>query len=431
MISQCPCCLVEMDPARAPVARILQGRVFSFCSSACADKGPGEDPETGTNEPEEVALGDSESERPGGTTGETKQEKTANQQEPPQGGRALASDVHEVAIASSSSSSSSSSPGNWIGVAVACTVLVAGGVLAAIHLLSSGEPEDVAHPQIESTVTSSVDIVPAAEEEAFDPPSSVPSQLFREATEVLRELMESPSIRVQGVAASALARSGDEDALNRLSSLLTNQANLLDRVALAYILAREGREQGRKVLIDSLTHKRRDVRLDAARSLVHLGDRRGGPTLRRMLHLRNYRIGVAGLLAELGYEDAKLILEQIVSSSKESKEHQLRAAVALGRAGVSSVRERLIQILEDGQFRVGAAGALAILGDAAAIPALEAQLLVPGLRVKATLALRRLGHRVALERLRHAMTQGPAIHRATAAESLLILTGSDRLAARD
>jgi HEAT repeat protein len=98
-----------------------------------------------------------------------------------------------------------------------------------------------------------------------------------------------------------------------------------------------------------------------------------------------------------------------------------RAAVYLGAAGQQEVRELLRGILDDGD-RVGAANALAVLGDETAAPALLEQLGMASLRVDAAVSLRRLGAELDLEPLAMALISSDKIGRVSAAEAILILT---------
>src|SRR5690606_6675542 len=127
-------------------------------------------------------------------------------------------------------------------------------------------------------------------------------------------------------------------------------------------------------LREGLSSDRRDVRLDAARALAALGDDSGREALRRLLPNPRQRVGAAGLLARIGDDEGTALLRKAAQERGSSLEVRMRAAVALGLAGDESVRETLRGILADGSYRVGAAEALAALGDEAAVPALEEQL---------------------------------------------------------
>ena len=149
-----------------------------------------------------------------------------------------------------------------------------------------------------------------------------------------------------------------------------------------------------------------------------------------MLPLDNYRLGAAGLLARLkDPEGIKALREHM--TKKTSAENVMRAVVALGRAGQSDVQEQLRSIVHDRRYNVGAADALAALGDAAAVEPLTRQLALSAMRVQAALWLRRLDQKVDLAPLAHALESGDEAARVSAAEALLVLTGPARLAERD
>ena len=109
----------------------------------------------------------------------------------------------------------------------------------------------------------------------------------------------------------------------------------------------------------------------------------------------------------------------------------MRAEVALGRAGDASVKAALHKILADRRYNVGAADALAALGDEAAAPALNAQLGLSAMRVPAALWLRRMKKPVDQAPLVVALENGDEASRVSAAEALLILSGPPALSERD
>ncbi len=254
--------------------------------------------------------------------------------------------------------------------------------------------------------------------------------LYRAAVAELGVLSKSSSPRVKRLAAQALARTGDPAALAELRGLLGEEQSQLGRIQIAYALARAGDQAARKELRDQLAVERRDVRLDAARSLVQLGDDSGRKTLRAMLPLDNYRLGAAGLLARLkDPEGIKALRAEL--SKKSSAENVMRAVVALGRAGEVDVQEQLRTIVYDRRYNVGAADALAALGDGAAVEPLTQQLGLSAMRVQAALWLRRLDQKVDLAPLALALETGDEASRVSAAEALLVLTGPATLAERD
>ena len=99
----------------------------------------------------------------------------------------------------------------------------------------------------------------------------------------------------------------------------------------------------------------------------------------------------------------------------------MRAAVGLGLAGDDSARDLLLEILQEGKYVVDAAGALAKLGDKAAIPALERQLLLTAMRVGAAESLRSMNVEVDIAPLASSLVKSNAEGRIAAAEAILVL----------
>jgi HEAT repeat protein len=261
-----------------------------------------------------------------------------------------------------------------------------------------------------------------------------PADPYDDALRALIALMKSPSPRVQRIAAMALSRLGTEEvpeAIDVLARLLEQDESALGRIEVAYALARAGDRRGRQMLVAALKDERRDVRVDAARCLVQLGDDAGNTVLEHMLELPTHRLGVASMLARRNDPKGLAALREVLGDAESTNELTMRALVALGRAGDASVRDRLVEILNDGRYHVGAADALAALGDRAAIPALVHQLGLPSLRVRAALGLRRLGEAVPLDELAAALVQGNEAARVSAAEAILILAGPKNLAEFD
>ena len=143
-----------------------------------------------------------------------------------------------------------------------------------------------------------------------------------------------------------------------------------------------------------------------------------------MLRIRTHRLGAAGVLALLDDEAGLEALRSTVADSGSSPEARMRAAVYLGRAGHGEVSEQLRAILEDGD-RVGAANALAMLGDQRAVPALVEHLAIAAMRVEAAISLRRLNAEIDLQPLAVALVESDEIGRVSAAEAILVLTGSE------
>lgn len=271
---------------------------------------------------------------------------------------------------------------------------------------------------------------PATDMEPEAAPLSL-ADMYTEAEDTLEHYLESPSVRLQRIAATALARTGHARAIARLRQLLDKERVDLRKIEIAYALARTGDKPAQKLLRRRLGHKRRDVRVDAARSLVALGDDSGASVLERMLSVRSHRLGAAGLLARLKVPRGIRVLQKTLADRKTSAENKMRATVALGLAGDESVRTQLLELLADRRYQVGAAEALATLSDEAAVEALKQQLALPSLRVQAALGLRRMGAQADLEVLAAALDNGSDPARVSAAEAILILAGPESIAEFD
>jgi HEAT repeat protein len=316
---------------------------------------------------------------------------------------------------------------------VILTMLLGAGVaFLLIEVWPLGESEKRGAAATRSAESRQLPVEPAIEAPPAPAAPAEPDRdaLYRVAVGKLGGLARSPSPRIKQLAAQALARTGDPAALEVLRSLLGEEQSQLGRIQVAYSLARAGDQAARAELRQQLDAERRDVRLDAARALVQLGDDSGRKTLRAMLPIDNYRLGAAGLLARLKDAEGIKILRAEMSK-KTSAENVMRSVVALGRAGEVDVQDQLRTIVYDRRYNVGAADALAALGDAAAVEPLTQQLGLAAMRVQAALWLRRLDQKVDLAPLALALESGDEASRVSAAEALLVLTGPAKLAERD
>ncbi|ACY16944.1 HEAT repeat domain-containing protein [Haliangium ochraceum] len=433
----CPTCAKPIDPARAPVARVRGGRVVTFCSQACADASrpdaPSAEPPATSPEPAAAAK-----DAKGGRS--KRRARTAILHEQERGGArdsaAGSGDSDETAEEYAGRRSRSS--GRRRVIALSTAILLGGMAITVINAVSPSTPVDVnaASEQPTRRSPASGDGASSASPSASTAaePSASEATPYQRAQQTLRELLASTSPRVQRIAAMALSRLGAEaapQAVARLGELLEQEPSALGRMEIAYALARAGDERGRSELIAALRSERRDVRLEAARSLVQLGTDLGNTTLEHMLRLRTHRLGVAGLLARRGNEKGLEALREVLDDDDTTPELAMRAAVALGRAGDESVRGRLVEILEDGRYHVGAADALAALEDPAAVPALTRQLGLSSMCVRAALGLRRLDQSVSLDELAEALDTGSESARVSAAEAILILAGPQSIAEYD
>lgn len=432
----CPTCDTPIDPTHAPVARIVGAKVLTFCSAACADA---YDPKAAAKpKPKPAPKPAPEAKAKAKATPAPAAKAKAKPAPAPEPAAAAAPVA--AAIEPEEELDLDLSPprrGRRVALALGAVVAIGGAALVALDRLENRAPEPeptaVSSPSVETPKPKPEPKVEprAAAADAAEPAVPAPEKLYRAAADELEKLRASPSARVARLAAMALARTGDRAALDALAKLLGSETSELNRIAMAKALARANDERGRRVLLSGLESRRRDVRGDAAIALIELGDDRGEKVLRSLMRLRNHKIAAAGELARAGRADAKKILEKIFADKGEDAESRMRAAVALGRAGDADVAPFLRKTLDDGRYRVGAAAALAALGDPAARDALAQQLGLNAMRVSAALALRRLGGDVDLAPLAVALTRDDEVTRVTAAEAILILTGTDPVAERN
>jgi HEAT repeat protein len=337
-------------------------------------------------------------------------------------------------------------------IAIVLALAVA-GVAIWSATRSSTQPAVIAPPPAPVPV-----VVPPA------PPPITPAAANARAVEVLRSHLTVESFRVRRFAAAALGRLGDEQAVQTLLELLPTEQSEIAKLDIAYGLARAGNARGLEMLVTGLRSARRDVKGDAARLLASLKDPRAETTLSSLLSLSQFRLGAAEQLARLGNKQGIAVLERIrndrpkppdpsappqsppsaasaaeaekaAEADKAKEADRLRATVALGYAGQKDVAEELRALLPNTGFNVGAAGALAVLGDPAARPVLVEQLRTPSLRVTAALSLRRLEPALdpapLLVSLMQDLESEKDVERVSVAETILILTGPASLAERD
>jgi HEAT repeat protein len=249
------------------------------------------------------------------------------------------------------------------------------------------------------------------------------------ARELLHAAITSPSSspRVQRLAAAALARTGASEAVVPLIAALPKETSNTARLDIYYALARGADRRGTDGLVASLASSSRDDKLDAARRLAMLGDKRAAAALTPYLDVAGQRLGAAESLAYLADPRAIQTLEQISTDAAASAADKAEAAVALGIAGKSSAAPALRALLADPHFNAFAATALAELHDPAAKPVLTKQLDVPALRVEAARGLRRLDPSIDATALLPKLVAGAkaatGAEQVQAAEAILVLAG--------
>ena len=447
-MASCPTCNKDVDPLRAPSARIVGGRVVTYCSTACAgaaaDAGAiaakARIAEATKSEPASVPSTAAASalaaikqtgrlrdatpvpaRQAKATMPVSSEEILAEEDVPP---------AREKRARTAPPVPPPARPRRRGLVLMFMVVIIIGGmaiaIVQAVSPSSPGPAEARAVPD-----SRAIEVAPP-------PPLVDPGKAARTSAEnALRELVGSESARVRRVAAAALARTGDAASIAALVELLAAETSEITRLDIAYALARAGDARGSEALAAGLKSSRRDVRADAARLLILLGDAggAGAKELGRFLDKRSQRLGAAEALARIEDKEAMQVLDEIYLDETAPPDDKIRATIALGRARRGAVKDELVGLLGDGRFNAFAAIALADLRDTTGRDVLVKQLSVSSLRVGAALALRRLDPALDVAPLMPALTDAIAadkdVARVTAAEAILILTGPPELAKYD
>jgi HEAT repeat protein len=304
-------------------------------------------------------------------------------------------------------------------VVLVILVLAGGGVAAAYYLGVFGEG---AKSQPAPAPKQVVAPPPPADAAV---PEITPAGAVDQARGVLKKNLASDSPRVRRVAASALARTGDAEAISALYAMLGKETSDIAKLEIAYAIARGGDKRGSDTLVAALTAPRRDVRLEAARRLALLGDKRATPVLTEYLDVSQLRLGAAEQLAYLADPAGLKALDQERVDPKANHDEQVRATIALAHAGRTDVVPDLEKLLPD----AFAAAALADLHDQnkQVRDLLVQQLARPTRRADAARALRRLDPgldpRPLLPPLLATLASAKDTEQVEAAEAILLLAG--------
>ncbi|HTR54249.1 MAG TPA: HEAT repeat domain-containing protein [Kofleriaceae bacterium] len=279
-------------------------------------------------------------------------------------------------------------------------------------------------------------VAPVEPPAAPAPPPVAPAEALDRARAVLRaELKPDVPPRMQRLAATALSRTGDAQAIAWLAGALAKEQSAITQLDIAYALARAGDKRGTDALVAALGSPRRDVKGEAARRLALLGDTRATPTLDEFLEYSQFRLGAAESLAHLADPKALDILDKLRADPKAIADDRAAAAIALGTAGRTDVADSLRELLADARFNAFAATALAGLHDPSARPVLVKQLAIPSLRVGAARALRELDPKLdpvpLLAPLVAALASTKDTEQVQAAEAILVLAGPPAWSARE
>jgi len=274
----------------------------------------------------------------------------------------------------------------WLLVVVALGVLGAG----IYYLVAMRGEEPSPPPPAPTTPAPASAIAPTADAIREALPTITPAAATAQATELLRKHVAQGSPRVQRVAAGALARTGDADAITALATAMAEEKVPAAKLRLAYQLARAGDPRGQAVLVAGLSAGDRSDRLDAAARLAKLGDKRAVPLLSSFLAVSQHRLRAAEELARVGDAAGKKALAQIRADAGASVDEKATATLALLRDGDAGLLVEARALLDNREWRTPAAYALAAAKDDAARPVLVEQLAHVTLRVRAAQALRQL-----------------------------------------
>ncbi len=409
----CPTCGKPVDPLRAPAAKIKAGRVVAYCSKECASAAdtapvakPAPEPApapapAGKVSKRTPATGVPKSAKdldsgpiieivPEPATGVVTSAGDARREQMPTSRRSYADGAIEIA--------DTGHIDDYVdidrpkrhtlrNVLVLILLLAGGGAFAAYRFgyLDEYLPKSHEAPPAPSPQPS---VRPEPPPEPAKPPPVTPAAALEQAKAALGKLLAAATPRVQRLAASALARTGDKAALEALAAALGKETSELAKLEIAYALARGGDKRGTDVLVAALTSPRRDTKLEAGRRLALLGDKRGAPVLAEYLEVSQLRLGAAEALAYVADPKALDVLDKIRKDDHATPDDRARATIALGLGGRADVAGALKDLLADARQNAFAATALAALHDPAGRQLLVDQLAIPSLRVPAARALR-------------------------------------------
>jgi HEAT repeat protein len=447
-MTSCPTCGKPVDPLRAPAVRVSAGRVVPYCSKDCAQAVDVKPVETAPAAQPAQAAGPAKTKTP--AAGVPKDRAAIDSgpvievvHEPASGVVTSAADARAGRARSNPRAVTDGAiqiadtghlddfiaydePKRGRGLLVLSLLLlvVAGGAAAAYYL---GYLDRFLHHDQAVASPKQVEL-PRLEPIASDAAAPVtPEAAVESAKQVLRAQMKSNSPRVQRVAALALARTGDREALDQLAKALATETSGNARRDIAYALARAGDSRGSDALLADVATREREARHDAGRRLALLGDRRAVRALEGSLAYAQFRLGVAEQLAHLAEPRALKVLDEVRAAADAIPDEKARATIALGHAGRTDVVPALRELLADDRNNAFAAIALAELHDEAARPVLVKQLAIPSLRVQAARALRRLAPdadvRALLAPLVAELDSNKDTEQVQVAEAILLLAG--------
>jgi HEAT repeat protein len=459
----CPTCGKPVDPLRAPAVKVSDGKVVPFCSKECSAAAESQPVRLQPTKIVRVPSGSELTRTPAkgvpakrDASGPARAADTGDDDGP------VIAIVHEPAsgvvtsAADARSGRASSTPraetdgaiqiadtghlddfvafdeprrSKLVGVILVLLLLIAAGGVAAYML---GYFDAMLNRNSAAVVGQDAAQAEAVVDAA---PEVTPELALDRARAVLTEQMKSDSPRVQRVAASALARTGDNAARDLLAAALGKETSDLAKLEIGYALARGADKRGTDALMAAVRSGKRDPRLESGRRLALLGDKRAVNVLDNYLGVSQLRLGIAEQLAYLAEPRALKILDEVRADDKTLPDEKARATIALGHAGRADVAPALRELLTDDRNNAFAAIALAGLHDEAARPVLIKQLTIPSLRVQAARALRRLDPerdvRELLPSLLDALDSNKDTEQVQIAEAILLLAGPSAWSERE
>lgn len=454
-MSACPSCGKPVDSLRAPAVGVRDGKVVPFCSKECAAQEtskPVAAPRASQRAATQPASGRGAKRTPASGVPQSAKDLDSGPvieilHEPASGVVASAGDAR---VSGSAASSMRAETDGAIQIAdtgrlddyidpdeprrgrgmlwfLIVLLVLAGGAFAAYRLgyldriLGKDGAEAATRPA--GSAIAAEPVAPPIDAA----PAITPDVALERARTVLRTQLHAQSPRMQRIAATALSRTGDAEAIGVLAAAIDKESSDIAKLDVAYALARAGDHRGTDALVAALSSPRRDVKGEAARRLALLGDKRAIQTLEEFLEYSQFRLGAAEQLAYLADPHALDVLDKVRADPKATPDDQARAAIALAIAGRTDVGDALHALLADARFNAFAATALALAHDEAARPVLVKQLAIPSLRVGAARALRRLDPKLdaapILPPLVAALSSGKDTEQVQAAEAILLLAG--------
>lgn len=437
-MSPCPVCGKPVDPLRAPAVRVEAGKVVPYCSkehAAQAESQPVKTPAKVGKATPAAGVPKSARDLESGpvieivhepATGVVTSAADARRERARSNARAQTDGAIQIAdtghIDDYVSYDDEPRKSKVLLVVLVLLLLVAAGGAVAYYL--GAFDQFLKRGSVAPAKADAANAEPVVVDAA---PVITPELALDRAKQVLAVQLQSNSPRVQRVAASALARTGDPKAIAFLAKAIESETSDTAKLDMAYALARANDHRGADTMIAAVNSGKRDPRLEAGRRLALLGDERAVNVLENYLEVSQLKLGVAEQLAFVAEPRALKVLDEVRADPKATPDEKARATIALGHAGRTDIAPALRELLADDRNNAFAAVALADLHDEAARPVLVKQLAISSLRVQAARAVRRLDPakdvRELLPPLVAALDNNKDTEQVQIAEAILLLAG--------